>query len=95
MNKCDSAAIVTLLELSNEFLLSDLGLLCEGAAAQIVSLDNIGKFMLLCARYNSLVLREACRCFVADHGTALRQVRVIQFISFKSFFRIFRIASIK
>ena len=78
LNKCDSAAIITLLELSNEFLLSDLGLLCERAAAEIVSLENIGKFMLLCARYNSLILREACRCFVADHGTALRQVRALQ-----------------
>lgn len=50
MSKCDTAAIIALLETSNEYLLSDLGDICEAAAARIVSLENIGKFMLLCAR---------------------------------------------
>ena len=50
LSKCDTSAIIFLLETSNEYLLTDLGEKCEQAAAKIVSLENIGKFMLLCAR---------------------------------------------
>jgi hypothetical protein len=56
LNKCDTSAIIFLLETSNEYLLTDLGEKCEQAAAKIVSLENIGKFMLLCARYKSAFL---------------------------------------
>lgn len=75
LEDCNSFEIITLLEMSNEYLLPDLGILCEIAASKIVNFENIGKLMLLCARYSLIILREACKLFVAEHGNTLRKVR--------------------
>ena len=74
LDQCSSGEIISLLEMSNEYLLLDLCKLCEHAAAKIVNTENIGKFMLLCSRYisESLLLRSACTRFVAEHGRQLR-----------------------
>ena len=68
-----SSDIISLLEMAHEYLLVDLGLLCEHAASKTVNMDNIGKFMLLCARYECVHLRTACKRFVSENGNLLRQ----------------------
>ena len=74
IEECSSFCIISLLEISNHYLLNDLGRLAEVAACKIVNQENIGKFMLLCATHNTLLLRDACKKFVSVHGTKLRQV---------------------
>lgn len=75
LEECSSNEIISLLEISNQYLLEDLGNIAEVAACKIVSQDNIGKFMLLCATYNTMQLRNVCKRFVSLHGTKLQQVR--------------------
>lgn len=74
LEECSSSEIIALLELSNAYLLEDLGKLCEHAAAKIVNMENIGKMMVFCSRYKSesLQLRSACTRFVSEHGRQLR-----------------------
>lgn len=74
LEDCTSAEIISLLEISHQYLLDDLASIAEAAACKIVKQDNIGKFMLLCATYNTLLLRDVCKRFVSVHGTKLRQV---------------------
>jgi hypothetical protein len=74
LSRCCSTDIISLLEMSNEYLLKDLGNLCELAASKIVNLENIGNFMLLTSRYDLLKLRDVCKRFVGENGTKLRQV---------------------
>ena len=59
--------------MSHHCVLDDLGKLCEHSASKLVAMDNIGKFMLLCSRYESQQLRSACKRFVADHGRQLKE----------------------
>ena len=77
LDDCSSAEIISLLEISHQYLLDDLASIAEAAACKIVKQDNIGKFMLLCATYNTLLLRDVCKRFVSVHGTKLRQVHTL------------------
>ena len=74
LDKCNSLEIIPLLEISKQYLLDDLGHLVEYAACKTINQENIGKFMLLCATYNLMLLRDACKKFISVHGTKLRQV---------------------
>lgn len=76
LDACSSAEIISLLEISHQYLLEELASIAEKAACKIVKQENIGKFMLLCATYNTLLLRDVCKRFVCVHGTKLRQVHV-------------------
>lgn len=78
LNTCTASEIISLLEMSNEYLLvssakPNLGVMCEEAASKVVNLENIGQLMLLCARYDSLLLRGVCKQFVVKHGKELRK----------------------
>jgi hypothetical protein len=73
ISKCCSSDVIDLLEMSMEYLLDDLGALSEKAASKLVCSENIGKLMLLCARYDLSILRDVCKKFVAEHGPQLRQ----------------------
>lgn len=75
LEKCNTADIISLLEISNEYLLKELGCLCEEAASKIVTIDNIGKFMILCARHELSKLRNVCQRFVHDNHELLKKVR--------------------
>lgn len=90
LSKCDTSAIISLLETSNEYLLSDLGDMCELAASKMVSLENIGKFMLLCARYirrtwcntltSLLAPSSSCLC-----GCPISHLTLLHLFSFMTF----------
>ena len=72
LEQCSPSEIISLLEMSHRCVLDDLGKLCEHSASKLVAMDNIGKFMLLCSRYESQQLRSACKRFVADNGRQLK-----------------------
>jgi SpoVK/Ycf46/Vps4 family AAA+-type ATPase len=66
--------IMTLLTMSSEFVLEDLRELCEQAAAHVLSLENIGKFMVLSQRDpNATYLRDMCRKFYVQNRSVLRK----------------------
>ena len=77
LEQLSATEIIALLEISHQYLLDDLTSLAEAAACKIVTQQNIGKFMLLCATYNTLLLRDVCKRFISVHGTALRQVQLL------------------
>ena len=79
LEECSASEIISLLEISNQYLLEELGNIAEVAACKIVNQDNIGKFMLLCATYNTMQLRDVCKSFVSLHGTKLQQVKIENF----------------
>ena len=64
LEELSASEIIALLELSHQYLLDDLTSLAERAACKIVTQANIGKFMLLCATYNTLLLRDVCKRFI-------------------------------
>ena len=72
LEKASSSDVILLLEMAHHFLLVDLARLCEHAASKMVCLENIGKFMVLCARHDSPYLRSACTRYVAENSRLLR-----------------------
>jgi hypothetical protein len=72
LEKASPSDVVLLLEMAHHFLLVDLARLCEHAASKMVCLDNIGRFMVLCARYESPILRSACTRYVSENSRQLR-----------------------
>ena len=64
---------MSLLTLSNEYLLDELCVLCEESAERVLNFDNIGKFMLLSHNHNAVGLRDACKKFVKKYGQDLRR----------------------
>lgn len=64
INSCSGNEVISLLVLSNEYLLQDLRQICERNAAKLISLENIGRFMLLSQGHNASGLRDACADFV-------------------------------
>eukprot|EP01039_Chlorochromonas_danica_P002160 gene2160-2358_t len=63
--------VISLLVMANEYLLSDLRVICEKRAAAIISVENIGKLLLLSAGHNASVLRDACGDFVQKNRSQL------------------------
>lgn len=72
LERCNAQEIIDTLSLSHEFLLSDLTRLCENAASKILSVENIGGFMLVCDKYDTAKLREACHSYVTDNISMLK-----------------------
>jgi hypothetical protein len=68
-----SDEVIALMMLANEYLLDDLRKLCEKAATQIISIENIGRLLLLSAGHNASSLREACSEFVRENKLLLAQ----------------------
>lgn len=73
IENCSATELISLLILANEYLLDDLRKLCERNCTGIISLDNIGKLLLLSAGHNASELRIACSQFVCDHKQLLAQ----------------------
>ena len=46
--------------------------------AHVLLLSSLFIYFHIFYRYNSLTLREACKIFVAEHGTELRQVQCVK-----------------
>lgn len=63
--------VISLLVMANEYLLSDLRVICEKRAAAIISFENINKLLLLSAGHNASVLRDACGDFVQKNRSQL------------------------
>lgn len=72
LDTCSTQEITSLLALSNEFLLPDLTQLCETAAAKYLSMDNIGAYMLVCDKYDTPILRNACHNYVTNNISTLK-----------------------
>jgi hypothetical protein len=68
-----SDEVIALMMLANEYLLDDLRKLCEKAATNIISIENIGRLLLLSAGHNASSLREACSEFVRENKLLLAQ----------------------
>ena len=65
--------VIALLMLANEYLLDDLRKLCEKTATHIISIENIGRLLLLSDGHNASCLREACAEFVRENKLLLAQ----------------------
>ncbi len=68
---CAPNEVISLLIMANEYLLSDLRVVCENKAATMINLDNLSKLMLLSAGHNASVLKDACGEFVRANKTDL------------------------
>lgn len=73
IHTCSGNEVISLLVLSNEYLLQELRQLCETNASKLISLENIGRFMLLSQENNASVLRRACAGFVDENKIVLAQ----------------------
>jgi hypothetical protein len=67
LDKCTGAEVLSLLVISNEFLVQNLRELCETFAAKVINKQNVSKFLLLSSNHNGSVLRAACARFVQDN----------------------------
>ncbi len=65
--------LIALIMLANEYLIDDLRRLSEKAAINTISLDNIGRLLLLSTSNNGSGLREACSEFVRENKLLLAQ----------------------
>jgi len=63
--------LIALILLANEYLIDDLRRLSEKAAIRTISLDNIGRLLLLSTSNNGSGLREACSEFVRENKLLL------------------------
>ena len=72
LEEASSTDMISLLNLAEQYRLTDLAKLCEHAAAKIINFSSIGKFMLVCARYDLPQLRTACADYVSEHRRELR-----------------------
>jgi len=78
---CGARQVMALLQLANEYMLHPLRALCEHAAADLVSLDSVGGFLLLSSRSSeegdesSGVLWRSCVQFVCEHREQLSRDR--------------------
>ena len=65
--------VIDLLMLANEHMLDDLQKLCEKTATKIISIENIGRLLLISSGHNASALRSACYDFVRDNKQQLAQ----------------------
>ena len=72
LEEASSTDMIALLNLAEQYCLTDLGKLCEHAAAKIINFSSIGKFMLVSARYDLPQLKRACQEYVSEHKRELR-----------------------
>lgn len=75
LHDSDANSIANLIMVANEYILIDLKKLCSSAAEKVLTVENIGKFMLLSASHCVPELRDACIRFVRSEKAALRQNR--------------------
>lgn len=71
LRQCSSDEMISLLELSCEYCLADLQLLCEKAASKMINFENLGRFMLLSSSCGPLL--AYCNEFVRKNKAQLRQ----------------------
>ena len=72
LDKIESANLISLLMLSNEYLLEDLRVLCEQTAARCLDMNNITALITLSAKHNAEALRKACLKFVQENNEEIR-----------------------
>ncbi len=67
LKDCNSNEAISLLMMANEYVLQDLRTLCESYVVHAISIDNIGKLLLLSSGHNASILKDACALFVQEH----------------------------
>lgn len=73
LDECSSRDLISLLMISNEFLLDGLRILCEQSASKVLAFENIGKFILLSNKHNAIGLRNACKKYVKNNLSELNK----------------------
>jgi hypothetical protein len=73
LDECSARDLISLLMISNEYLLDGLRILCEQSAARVLAFENIGKFILLSIKHNAIGLRDACKCYVKNNLSELNK----------------------
>ena len=63
--------IVELIILANEYVLDDLRINCERHSDRIITLENIGKLLLLSNQHNASLLKKECGKFVTNNKELL------------------------
>jgi len=71
LDVCDSDELVELMMTANEYVLDDLRIMCEKFSHRIITIDNIGKLLLLSNQHNASVLKSECAKFVKLHSAEL------------------------
>lgn len=71
LDTCISEEIVELIILANEYVLDDLRIRCERYSPRILTLDNIGKLLLLSNQHNASLLKMECGKFVTANKELL------------------------
>ena len=73
IDKCSPDEVISLLMMANEYVLDDLRLLCQQTAKKLVSIENIGKFLLLSQHNNAEGLKKACEIFIRGNKKELKK----------------------
>lgn len=71
LDVCDSDELVELMMTANEFVLDDLRIMCEKFSHRVITVDNIGKLLLLSNQHNASVLKRECAKFVKLNSAEL------------------------
>jgi len=71
LDVCDSDELVELMMTANEFVLDDLRIMCEKFSHRVITIDNIGKLLLLSNQHNASVLKSECAKFVKLNSAEL------------------------
>jgi hypothetical protein len=71
LNDCNSPDAINLLMMSNEFVLEELKKLCENRIMNLITLENIGKILLLSSIHNANLLKEECCSFIQENKNYL------------------------
>ena len=72
MEKCSPDEVISLLMMANEYVLDDLRVLCQQTAKTLLSLENIGKFLLLSQHNNAEGLKKCCESFIREKKKELK-----------------------
>ena len=71
IQECPYQETINLLIMSNEFLIDDLRLLCENRMISLISMENVGKLLLLATSHNANLLKDICCSFIQDNRNTL------------------------
>lgn len=68
LSRLSSTQLIDLITLSEQYLLQPLKHLCEVAAKDLLTVNNIGRFMCAAEKFNAIYLKDFCIAFFTQHS---------------------------